>query len=97
MQPYPFLVTSNVGPSYYSSQAVRSTLTNVDKATNGVLTIRVFTAQTSPTATSDIRLVISAKGASDLEFALPKAIDANLSPFAFQSSDDDVTTDTRVS
>ena len=97
MQPYPFLVTSNVGPSYYSSQAVRSTLTNVDKATNGVLTIRVFTAQTSPTATSDIRLVISAKGASDLEFALPKAIDANLSPFAFQSSDDDVTTDTRSS
>lgn len=91
-QPYPFCYSdtyaSNLNQNFGSSYK-----SHVDKYDNGVLTIRVFTQQTSPVTTADIQLLVSVKGGPDLEFALPRNLSQQISPFAYQS---DVTMDSRT-
>lgn len=90
-QPYPFCLSDtysgNVSQPYGTSY-----VPHIDRYDNGILTIRVFTKQTSPVATADIQLLVSVKGGSDLEFAMPRELPSTMSPFAYQS---DVTTDSR--
>jgi hypothetical protein len=38
---------------------------------NGVITMRVFTKLTSPSATSQVRVIVSVRGADNMEFAAP--------------------------
>lgn len=49
---------------------------------NGVLTLRVLSAQTSPVTSADIKVLIFAKGGPDLEFAGPSSINNKLSYYA---------------
>lgn len=93
MQPYPFCYSDTYASSLVEPFAT-SYVSHVDKYDNGILTIRVFTQQTSPTATSDIQLLVSIKGGCDLEFAMPRNLSQSISPFAYQS---DVTMDSRTS
>lgn len=86
MQPQPF---NRCNDNYSASQGV-TPLSNLGGESNGVMNIQVFTQQTSPVATSPIYLIVSVKGGPDLEFALPRAIRANLSPFQYQSSELDM-------
>jgi len=63
------------------------TLLNPDKhLDNGQITVRVFTQQTSPTASADIQLIVSVYG-EGMEFAAPKDIPQDYSFYALQSTD----------
>lgn len=93
MQPYPFCISDNYA-SNVTEPFATTYVNHLDGNDNGVLTIRVFTQQTSPTATADIQLLVAVKGGSDLEFAMPRNLSQLISPFAYQS---DVTMDSRTS
>jgi len=56
---------------------------------NGIMTVRVLTEQTSPVSSADIQILVSVRGAENLEFANPKEIDDTLNFFTVQSSDRD--------
>jgi len=92
MQPSPFQ-TCSINTLNYDTQG--PTYPTFATGNNGILTIRVFTQQTSPVATADIKLVVSVKGHPELEFAVPKSINGGMSPFSFQSGE--MTMDTRSS
>lgn len=83
LQPNPFCRTIDSLPTTQGS----SYLSNYGGETNGILTIRVFTQQTSPVATADIQLIVSTKGGKDLEFSLPRSIRTSFTPFVFQSAE----------
>jgi len=83
LQPNPFCKLTG---GLVSTQA-STYLASLGGSTNGTLTIRVFTQQTSPIATADLQLIVSVKGGSDLEFALPRTIGKGYSPFVFQSAE----------
>jgi hypothetical protein len=52
---------------------------------NGILTLKIFTTQTSPVASAPISIVVSVKGASNLEFACPAELDKGISCLPPQS------------
>jgi hypothetical protein len=52
---------------------------------NGMLTMRVLTTLTAPVATTQIDLLISVRGAENLEFANPEDIGSTFSPYSIQS------------
>jgi hypothetical protein len=54
---------------------------------NGIFTIRVLNEQTSPVASSDISVLVSMRGSSNLEFAAPKEIPDDLYYFTVQSGE----------
>ena len=54
---------------------------------NGIFTIRVMNEQTSPVASADITVLVSARGAPNLEFACPKEIPSDLYYFTVQSGE----------
>jgi hypothetical protein len=54
---------------------------------NGMLTMRVLTTLTAPIATAQVDLLISVRGAENLEFANPEDIGATYSPFTIQSKE----------
>lgn len=67
---------------------VATSIINVPEATNGVITLRVLTAQTAPSLSADIGIAVFVRGSENLEFASP-APPSNqqdeLSLFAVQS------------
>jgi hypothetical protein len=52
---------------------------------NGIITVRVLNEQTSPVTSADITVLVSVRGAENLEFASPKEINEDLSHFTVQS------------
>ena len=54
---------------------------------NGILTVRVLNEQTSPVASADITVMVSVRGAENMEFAGPKEVNNQLSCFTVQSGD----------
>lgn len=83
-QTYPFCQTKRYVDD---STAVfgTSALTPNDGYDNGILTVRVFTKQSSPLSTSNIDILVSVMGGDDLEFAMPR--DINFKAFAYQSEE----------
>jgi len=65
-----------------------STFEHVPGFTNGSIVMRVVTAVTGPTSTVSIPILVSVRGAPNLEFAGPAAIQARYSLFAPQSGDE---------
>jgi len=63
---------------------------------NGIITVRVLNRQTSPITSADIRMLVFARGADNLEFAVPKEIDTSYSPYAVQSYDSRMDIDNTV-
>lgn len=55
---------------------------------NGILTIRVQNEQTSPIAAAPIEVLVSVRGAENLEFAAPADIDDRLTFYTVQSQDE---------
>jgi hypothetical protein len=77
---YAYLIDDN----YYSTSA-GVPVTPVD---NGNLLVKVLNAQTSPVATSDIRVNVFVRGAENLEFAAPHNFNNVIySPYTVQSSE----------
>nr|WPR18431.1 MAG: capsid protein [Chemarfal virus 81] len=54
---------------------------------NGMFTVRVLNILTAPVATSPITVVVSARGADNLEYANPRRLDPSLTPFTVQSKE----------
>lgn len=69
-----------------------SPLVNSVGYTNGVITVRVLTKQTAPSADAPIALAVFVSGSPNLEFADPKAPSNTLSHYAIQSKDIDLST-----
>jgi len=57
----------------------------VDYTTNGIIAVFVMNEQSSPLTSADIQVLVSVRGAENLEFANPKEIDNTLSLFTVQS------------
>lgn len=55
--------------------------------TNGILTFRVLNKQTSPVASANVKILISVRGAENLEFAAPKKINTDINFYAVQSGE----------
>jgi len=62
-----------------------NTPTAPDSTMNGTITCVVINKQTSPVASADITVAMFVRGAENFEFAGPKNIDPNLSPYVVQS------------
>jgi len=62
-------------------------VTPVPLNTNGILTVRVLNELTAPVDSATVTILVFAKGAENLEFSAPQAIDPQrtLSPFNIQS------------
>lgn len=52
---------------------------------NGMITVRVLTSLTAPVATTEVDMIVSVRGAENLEFANPCDIGETFSPFVVQS------------
>lgn len=81
-----YLTTATNTNAVYSA----STQTNDYGRSNGVLTMRVLTYQTSPVASADIYIAAFVKGAENLEFAGPKHLDfitRTYSPYTVQAKE----------
>lgn len=57
---------------------------------NGIFTVRVLNAQSSPVLSADINVLVSVRGAENLEFAQPKDIDEKLQFFTVQGTIEEV-------
>lgn len=68
-----------------------ATITNLDLPStiynNGSLGVAVYTTQTSPVASAEIRCIVSVRGAENLRFAAPADPPVNYSQFTPQSGD----------
>jgi hypothetical protein len=62
-----------------------SPITNNYGKSNGVLTIRVLNAQTSPVASADIAIVAFTRCADNIEFCTPQVLPTNYYPYIMQS------------
>ncbi len=82
-QPTAYLETANL-PSQYIYTSGTGT-TDVAKLFNGILTLRVLNPQTSPVSSADITILTFVRGAENLEFAGPRNIQNNYSPYTVQS------------
>jgi len=80
------LYNSGAGTHYAS----RATLgTDPDQLyENGVLNMRVFTQLTAPTATADVRVVVSVRAADNIQFSAPRELQTSFSSFAVQGLDE---------
>lgn len=54
---------------------------------NGILSMRVLTKQTSPVADAPIAIFVSVRGADNMEFANPRELTNELSPYRTQSDE----------
>lgn len=81
MQPTSYLETEQ------QNRRFGGTPVTANSSDNGMLTIRVLTAQTSPVASADIRVLVFVKGSENLEFANPMDFAPDLSPYTVQSKD----------
>nr|URG14945.1 MAG: capsid protein [Picornaviridae sp.] len=59
-----------------------------DTLDNGTITLRVLTALTAPVAATTVNILVSVRGADNLEFSNPCALNNNFSFFAPQSKDE---------
>lgn len=64
----------------YSENAANVSTPN-NRFENGQLSVWVYTSQTSPVASADIRVMVSVRAADNIEFATPAALNQNLSQF----------------
>jgi len=56
-----------------------------ESTVNGILTCRVMNSQTAPIATADIEILVTVRGAENLEFAAPKTINNDINFYSVQS------------
>jgi hypothetical protein len=54
---------------------------------NGIFTVRVLNEQTSPVTTAAITVMVSVRGADNLEFSAPKEIESDLYSYSVQSDE----------
>lgn len=80
-----YLLTSTpILGAIFSTSAISPDTTG---AMNGILTVRVLNEQTSPVAAAPIEVMVTVRGAPNLEFAAPKAIDDQIRFYTVQSQD----------
>jgi hypothetical protein len=77
---------SLVSATIFSTTALAKDTSNT---VNGILTVRVLTEQTSPVNSADIQVLVSVRGADNMEFANPKEISKTLGFFTVQSENRD--------
>lgn len=58
-----------------------------DVTTNGIICLKALTLLTAPVGTSSVSIIVSVRGAENLEFANPVAPGATFTPFTVQSGD----------
>jgi len=80
-QQFNWLRTDAATP-YWSTDA--TSLTHVDGADNGILSLKVLTLLTSPVVSSTIGIIVTVRSAENFEFANPKSLPSLLSPFNLQ-------------
>jgi len=73
-----------------------TTFKHVPNVTNGMFAVRVVTGLTAPVASSTIQVIVSARGADNLEFGVPNDIFPAYSYFAPQSDEYEETESTQV-
>lgn len=61
-----------------------------DDLDNGCIVVRVLTALTAPVATAPVNILVSVRGAENMEFANPLSLPTGESLFAVQSTEQDV-------
>jgi len=71
-----------------------SAITSSPTTSNGVLTMRVLTDQSSPVSSADISILVFVKMADNIEFADPTEIPITMHAYAVQSGDEKVITTT---
>jgi hypothetical protein len=91
MQALPWL-QCHVSDTTYSPTMIAYTLSPTpvfarsDIFDNGYITVRPVTPLTAPITTSIVKVLVSVRGAENLEFAAPREVPQNLSPFTLQST-----------
>jgi len=85
IQATPYQKTPTSIEQYYGTSALASDA--YGGTTNGILTARVLNKQTSPVASASVTLIVSVRGADNLEFAAPKKINTNINFYAVQSGE----------
>lgn len=65
---------------------VASLATDSSDTVNGILTVRVLNTQSSPVATADINILVTVRGAENLEFAAPKEVPEEIQFYTVQGS-----------
>jgi len=92
--PWCLTSTSNNTPYYGGSSYTTARRNAFD---NGTLTLKVFTVQTSPVASANIVVVVSVRGADNLEYACPRELSNSNSFFNTQSVDQEFAYENPVS
>jgi len=89
-QAFAWLQTSQPTSSTQIPWTISSTPTfnHVEGRSNGTMVLRVVTALTGPLATTSIPVIVSVRGAENLEFAAPHDLPQRYSQFAPQSKDE---------
>ncbi len=80
-------VDSSFGTSNVPYILSGSSLSLDDVTTNGIICMKALTLLTAPVGTSSVSVIISVRGAENMEFANPIAPGASFSPFSVQSED----------
>ncbi len=76
----------NYATTIYSTSTT-PTLTYDDTFDNGILSVKVLTLLTSPVTSSSVDMQVFVRGAENLEFANPHAVDQNSTVFTIQSEE----------
>jgi hypothetical protein len=75
---------SSVTSTIYSTSALSP---DDSDTVNGILTVKVLNQASAPLNTADIEVLVSVRGAENMEFAAPKQIDNQIGFYTVQSSD----------
>lgn len=87
MQAQGWLTNFGVPTPYFQANGA-AVFFHVPGRTNGTLVLRVLNSLTAPVVLSTISVIVSVRGADNLEFASPKDINPLFSVFAPQSADE---------
>jgi hypothetical protein len=87
-QAYPFLLTQNylTAPQWWSTSSSPS-FSGSPTLNNGVITVRVQTILTSPTASSSVSILVHVRAADNFELANPRDLQNSASMFQVQSAE----------
>jgi len=87
-----YLETDPADINHFASSS--TSITGVGSTVNGILTLRVLNALTSPITAADISILCFVRGADNLEFACPKELPSNSSYYKVQSESYDLKLET---
>lgn len=73
------------------STSATPSLSIQDTFHNGIISLKVLTALTGPTTSASVGVQVFVRGAENLEFANPDSSDIDLTPFALQSEEYQIT------